>query len=408
MKLLKVTEFYSSYLQDFYTNRPGLADLPFAEQKATLDHDAFGWADYWSHALSPLGYDVLELTYNAEEMQRAWAKENSLSNSSEIDLESIVIAQARTFKPDILWFDDDNEKLLARIRSEIPSIKLVLGWVGSAIPQSAIWKDIDLILSCAPESVSYFNNQGLPAAQIHHGFDPRINDRLIQRNRAIDFSFFGQLLCIDDYHLQRYRMIEKLAAHIPIRIFSPSANLDWSWRDEIQAIAQATLFDIIRILKPLVVFNKLIRCVPLFRGPYYCSSRPVSPMNMKMKPFFRPAVYGLAMFQALLDSKITLNVHADSSPHFASNMRLFETTGVGTCMIVDWKQNLHELFEDNKEIVTYTSAEECLEKVTWLLDHPKEREEIARAGQLRTLKEHTFNRRALQLDKIIQTKLSDP
>ena len=131
-------------------------------------------------------------------------------------------------------------------------------------------------------------------------------------------------------------------------------------------------------------------------------------MNMKMKPFFRPAVYGLAMFQALLDSKITLNVHADSSPHFASNMRLFETTGVGTCMIVDWKQNLHELFEDNKEIVTYTSAEECLEKVTWLLDHPKEREEIARAGQLRTLKEHTFNRRALQLDKIIQTKLSDP
>ncbi|MFN6031973.1 MAG: glycosyltransferase [Dolichospermum sp.] len=40
--------------------------------------------------------------------------------------------------------------------------------------------------------------------------------------------------------------------------------------------------------------------------------------------------------------------------------------------------------------------------VLWLLDHPQEREAIAKAGQARTLKDHTFAQRAIQLDEIIR------
>jgi spore maturation protein CgeB len=56
-------------------------------------------------------------------------------------------------------------------------------------------------------------------------------------------------------------------------------------------------------------------------------------------------------------------------------------------------------------VVTYTSVDDCVEKARWLLDHPTEREEIARKGQERCLKEHTFRQRAEELDLIIRNEL---
>ena len=111
------------------------------------------------------------------------------------------------------------------------------------------------------------------------------------------------------------------------------------------------------------------------------------------------------MFQVLRDSRISFNSHIDISPRSASNMRLFEATGVGSCLITDWKENLSDIFEPESEVVTYRSAEECVEKVRWLLDHPKEREQIAAQGQARTLKDHTFARRAELLDELLRTSI---
>ena len=83
-------------------------------------------------------------------------------------------------------------------------------------------------------------------------------------------------------------------------------------------------------------------------------------------------------------------------------MRLFEVTGVGTCLLTDWKKNIGELFEPDKEIVTYSSLEECSEKVKWLRNNPKACKEIAEAGQARCLRDHTFAQRVLELDEIIR------
>src|ERR1039457_4754379 len=406
MKLLIVTTFYPSYIRDFYAKHPGLAELSFFEQKAALDFDAFGWADYWSHALAPLGYDVLEVSHNVEQMQRAWAKENSLPDPAGIDIKEIALAQARKFRPDVLWFDDDNEDLLERVRTNVSSIKLVMGWIGSAVPQSTLWKKIDLILSCAPESVDYFSKQGLSATHINHGFDPRVNERLIQRDKTIDFSFIGQLLRFSNFHLKRCQILEKLSSRVPVSIFSPSEDIVWIKVDDARTQAMATAFEIIRMFRPLGVPNKIFRHLPIFKNVINFTEKPFSPVSLKLKPFIRPAVFGLAMFQVLRDSRVTLNIHADSSPLFASNMRLFETTGVGTCMVVDWKKNLHELFEEDKEIVTYKTVKECVDKVLWLLNHPNEREEIARAGQMRTLKETTFDQKGQQTEKNKKNKMS--
>ncbi|MBK7501080.1 MAG: glycosyltransferase family 1 protein [Ignavibacteriales bacterium] len=52
------------------------------------------------------------------------------------------------------------------------------------------------------------------------------------------------------------------------------------------------------------------------------------------------------------------------------------------------QKNISDFFEPDKEVVTYNSSEECVEKVNWLLLHPNELKQIADAGQKRTLKIH--------------------
>jgi spore maturation protein CgeB len=112
------------------------------------------------------------------------------------------------------------------------------------------------------------------------------------------------------------------------------------------------------------------------------------------------------MFQQLLNTRVVFNHHIDISPVSASNMSLFETTGVGACLLTDWKKNLSGLFEPDKEVLTYRSAEECVEKVNYILEHEDERRSIAAAGQLRTLREHTFDNRAARIDEIIRSVLN--
>jgi len=132
------------------------------------------------------------------------------------------------------------------------------------------------------------------------------------------------------------------------------------------------------------------------------SRLPMSQISPKLKSYIKAPVYGLEMFRTLLDSAVALNSHIDMAGNEAANIRLFEVTGVGSCLLTDWKENLHELFEIDREIVAYKSVEECIEKGRWLLENPREREMIAAAGQARTLREHTFDQRAAQLAVVLR------
>jgi len=113
------------------------------------------------------------------------------------------------------------------------------------------------------------------------------------------------------------------------------------------------------------------------------------------------------MYQVLRNSLLTLNHHGNIPP-CANNMRLFEATGVGTLLITDWKENLHEMFDLGKEVIAYRTPEECAELIQYYLEHEDEREQIARAGQQRTLREHTYYQRVQELVDIIEGHSRQP
>ncbi len=401
MKLLKISKLPTEYVAAFYAAQPGLANKSYAEQKAALDFDACGWADNWSHALTHIGYEVTEIAVNVEPMQRAWAKEHSIPQWQSQYPAQIALIQARSFQPDVLWFNDTDEILLAEIKAAIPGLRLVLGWVGSALSAAFHNSRIDLMLSCAQESVDYLRQQGGRAEQLHHAFDPRIIDRLKLGRKQYDFTFIGQLFRLSQFHLLREQILLELARLTDVTIFSSSARL--GYLADVRSAVFAVIHRVLSTLKRLGVDQRLLASLPRIGVLANSSQPPFFAVHPVLRRHLQHDVYGLVMYQVLRDSCISLNIHADSSPLFASNMRLFEATGVGTCLMTDWRDNLAELFVPEVEVVTYRNLDECVEKTRWLLDHPVEREEIARAGQQRVLKDHTFAQRAIVLDEIIRS-----
>lgn len=121
----------------------------------------------------------------------------------------------------------------------------------------------------------------------------------------------------------------------------------------------------------------------------------------------RPPLFGTPMYQQLKNSKVTAHISGNFFLYrHACAIRLFQATGVGTCLITDHASNLSHLFDQDREVVTYASLDECKEKINYLITHDKERENIACAGQKRTLKDHTAYNRCLELDSTIQELLA--
>lgn len=406
MKLAKVTTVYPEYVHSFYTERPELAGRSYVEQREALAYDSFGWADFWTYALAPLGYEVQEVWANVGPLQHAWAREHR-SHPPDADwIHSIALEQVAAQRPDILFMDDYttfSSQWIAEARSRAPSVKLVIGWCGAPFRDSSVFAAYDVVLSNIPELVSWFSGAGHYARHVNHAFDPRVLERIdTHRQPDISVSFVGQIERSANVHGTRERVLTTVAAGTDLQVFSPARP------GSVKAIAKTsvgrTLYAAVRASRLIGAENALGR-VPVIGRATAWHTAPPWPLRGPLSRALRPPVFGLRMFDTLRRSRVTLNSHIDLSESSATNMRMFEATGVGSCLVTDEKENLASLFQPGAEVVSYRSAEDCLDKVRWLLAHPQERDRIAQAGQRRTLRDHTFTRRAPLLDEIVRGAL---
>jgi spore maturation protein CgeB len=105
-------------------------------------------------------------------------------------------------------------------------------------------------------------------------------------------------------------------------------------------------------------------------------------------------------------SDAVLNMHVGIAGNCAGNMRMFEVTGVGSCLLTDNKKNISDLFDIGSEILVYNNVEDCIEKINWLNEHEEERKSIASRGHQKTLKYHTVGNRCCQIVDIISGELN--
>src|SRR5215471_12780350 len=357
MKLLRIIAVYSRYAQQFYAARPGLAEQSYSLQKRILDQDHFGVGNSLSHGLEPLGYEVTEVYPTLEPLQAAWRREHGLKDGS---AEDCVMAQAKEFQPEVIYFEFYDAALLQRIRSEVPSVRLVLGCEGSALSAGRAWRHLDCILSCAPESVERLRSLGVRSELLSHAFDGEIPNCLGPTQDPIIASFIGSIVRRNHFHIERERVLLELVKRLPVQIFSPT--LGARWQDYVKVAAAGSAYLGMGALKAARLSEYAKRHSQLVQTAERLASVPRLPVNATLAKHMRPGVYGLKFYQTIHDSTISINIHADSSPKYASNMRLFEATGVGSCLLTDWKPNLDSLFETDYEVVSYRSPEEAVEK----------------------------------------------
>jgi spore maturation protein CgeB len=88
-------------------------------------------------------------------------------------------------------------------------------------------------------------------------------------------------------------------------------------------------------------------------------------------------------------------------------MRPFQAVGAGAMALNEYCSELEDLFEIDKEIVTFEfgNVEELRDKLSWYITHDSERERIARAGYERGRKQHTFSARIKQILDIVRNRL---
>ncbi|MCK4352483.1 glycosyltransferase [candidate division WOR-3 bacterium] len=375
MRFLIVNTDYSVFIEDMYRNDPGLKNESFDTQyKARMD-SLFGTANFYSMNLKKLGYKAIDIIFNHEYLQKRWVLENGFYKTPKAILNripwsrapilrryfstpdimsEIFKAQVRYYQPDIIYnmaMESVTSPLLNKIRREVGSIKLVIGQSASQI--SDRMKDLsgyDLILSSLPNQVEYFKENGKPSEYFKLGFESQVLNKLSEREKAYDLSFVG--------------------------------SFSWNHLEGMK-----TMNDVFANFKNAVIFG--------------CYDNSIDRFPLLKKRITGHA-WGLDMYNIYYNSKITFNRHGTIDGNYASSMRLFEATGVGALLLTDYKDNLKDLFEIGKEVVTYKNAKEAVKKIKYYLEHEDEREKIAKAGQKRTLKDHTYYNRMQELVDIVK------
>ena len=394
MRFLVLNTDNPEFLNWLYVQHPGLEKQPYQEQIKVRAESLFGQADFYSSNLRKLGHEAWDICANNEFMQKAWARENGVMvkegskfiqrrknvlrqvagiagqtplrylrpllhpvvrslYSQESWFYDILAAQIKHYKPDVLLIQvmrSINHYFLKEMKMYV---RLLVGQhAATQLPNSEDWGCYDLVISSFPPTVDWFRQKAIPAELNRLAFEPNVFSYLRDNQESIAVSFVGSF--IPDIHSSRVTFLETVCAHVDIETWGPSVSH-------------------IRSDSPIL-------------------------------KYYNGQAWGRDMYQILRNSKITLNHHGDIEP-YANNHRLYEATGVGTLLVTDWKENLHEMFEPGKEVVAYRGPEECIELIKYYLEHDNERRAIARAGQQRTLKEHTYYRRMQELVDTIQKYL---
>ncbi|HWP46809.1 MAG TPA: glycosyltransferase [Candidatus Limnocylindrales bacterium] len=408
MRFQKFTTVYPIFIHQFLADNPDYESLSYQELYRRFTYTRYGSADFYAKHLEALGHEAEDLFASFEPLQKAWAREKGIKYGEDTWLKDIVLAQVKAFQPDILYLQDlylFDQDFRWQLRQVCNKRVIILGWRASPTPDFTIFKDLDLILTSAPNFVTLLQQNGARAVYMPLAFEHTILDVVKPTmERDLSFSFVGNLGSRNGYHSQRYAWIEKLVACTPLQVWGQVS--DPRLRPRKDRILDKVSYEANRVLKSLGVSQSFRSKLPVVRRGVPWISDPSLPSVKQLYPHrFHEPVMGLKNYEILARSRIVFNSHIDCAGEYAGNLRLYEATGMGACLLTDWKVNLPDLFKPDVEVVTYRSVEECIEKVRYLLDHEEERQTIARSGQQRTLREHTYFHRVQELVNLIRRYL---
>ena len=342
-KILFLNIYYESFMNKHYRDNPQLSDLGYVEMNHAIQETMFGDSDFYSHAMTKLGWDARDLIINDERLQKRWATDFGFQYES---LSDIMIEQIRTMKPDVVYSQGVwviNQEVHDAIR---PYVKIITGQVGFPLDNYAA-PFYDVLFTTLPENVKQFVDAGTPAHYVPLAFDPRALEFEIDYVRY-PLTFVGNLT---GNHTKRMELLEVVSDH---------RRID-------------------------------------------CWGNGYEELSQKMNIYHHGEAWGRDMFAIMRSSEMTLNCHIDSIAPYVGNMRMFEATGCGALLFTDDGANASDFFVNMQEVVYYQDPGHALKLINhYTFSMSSEAKIMARTGQWRTLANHTYDHRMKVVSEVLK------
>ena len=369
-KILFIDSYYKAFIESL--NSDGLTGS-FEEFKLQISANRFGTGTALSEEFERLGWESDVLVPNFRDMQVAWRRQNKLKKpimlgwnygphiarapfsnfvSKRIPhIHQTLLEQVKQMKPDVVFVQDINFLNSGMLKKIKANSGLVVGEIASPLPPRRLIDGYDLIVSALDPIVDEIANLGIKSRWVPLGFDLKNWSNFVPESnpREIDVVFIGS----------------------------------------ISRLQKSTLPLLVAIANKVENFSVY--------GP---SSTRIALAGSSLEHIYKGEVWGSEMFGILGRSKISLNRHGEVAQGFATNMRMYESTGMGALLFTDATKKLDRLFTENEEVLTYSNQAEAAEMLPEILKDVERLKSIAIKGQRRTHAEHTYANRAERLQEI--------
>jgi spore maturation protein CgeB len=412
---------YKPALASLYVRDPALVDASYDAQLQAFFDNSLIYSDSFSDAMRARGNDAIELISNAESIQKTWAHEHGAAYCADDWIREILYAQIEAIRPDVIFIqglstDPENFQSTRAFRERFPFVRLVVGYSGFVSPLDDL-DGMDIVIGSMPFLYDYYTVSGIPTHMVYHSFDPRSFGRiggaptwrpgfsLQDRPHALTFtgtSGVGH----GPTHATRYWELVRVILDQPLECWLDEGDSNATKAEQINQTVQMT--NLVEGLRSSAARHGSALAVQALRdmlAETLGDDQPILPLAGLFPDRCHPPVYGINMLSLLGQSQITLNRHTDAMGTSFGNIRAFEATGMGACLVSDTGSNVNDIFEPDSEIVTYASVDEAVEKLSYLKEHDAARMAIAQAGQARTLREHTSTHRSHTFHEIISNAL---
>ena len=349
--------------------------MPYIDYRKRIFDDHVGWSADLARYMNNRSINTEYIIVNAEALQKKWAKENNFNNYSDKAWEKqIALEQIIRFRPDVLWVESVLDYFGGFIKEASPYFKKAVTWISCPTPKNLDFSGFSELITSDPgilkEQQKFFNR----VIVTKPGFDPEILNEIKTIKRKHDLIFSGS---ISKDHFVRAEILAYLIKNgINIKIFS-----------------YPTVLSNLSLLKNMVgdiVKRQNVQSFYSFYKKYKNRHKLAENIDIIKTSCLAP-VYGLEYYKTIGEARISLHTHISiSGGQYSGAQRMFETTGVGTCLLTDDLEGNNKIFIPNKDVMTYNSKEHLLDMLKNMDYQSDSIKKIALAGQHRTLKYHTI------------------
>jgi hypothetical protein len=275
-----------------------------------------------------------------------------------------LIEKARAFKPDFILHTKD--EFAVQVFRQLRTISRVVQWYPDpVIPE---WlpdyvREADVFFTMSEGLVENFREMNPRSFWLTQAFEPSFfqtasitdNDR---KTFSADVAFVGNLGSKDQYAARRPAVLKVIRSGVCLKWWGP--GIPWKFANI-----------------PLI-YGKLGRA---YGGKF---------------------VWGEEYAKVARLSKIFLAF--DSKPQLRKSMsaRMYTAVGCGAFYLCRHVEGIEEVLVPDREIVTFHTEDEMIDKIQFYLRNEDERKKISEAGQARVLKDHIYEVRIRQMCSMIE------